>query len=231
MVSPARMLLVHGAFHGGWCWDHLIPALRERGVEAEAIDLPLTGLVDDARTVSEALERIDRPVVVVGHSYGGAVITAGADGGQNGRAPNHLVYLAALMQDPEEELNLAPTPGLSAIHMGDDGQTTVDPVEGGKSMYNRCPPEVVEWAKSRFRPMRVGGEASARPATVAWRTVPSTYIVCGDDRAIDPEDQRRMAKLATNQIEIDADHSPFCSKVDELAGILTDIARAAASDS
>jgi pimeloyl-ACP methyl ester carboxylesterase len=227
VVSPARMLLVHGAFHGGWCWDRLVPALRERGVEAEAIDLPLTGLTDDARTVSEAVGRLDRPLVVVGHSYGGAVITAGATGGRDGRAPDHLVYVAALMQDPVEELNLAPTPGLSAVRVGDDGMATVDPVEGGKSMYNRCPPEIVEWAVSRFRPMQVGGEASARPDAVAWRTVSSTYIVCGDDRSIDPEDQRRMAKLATNQIEIDADHSPFCSKVDELADILADIAGSA----
>lgn len=219
------MLLVHGAFHGGWCWDRLLPALGAREVEADVVDLPLTSLAEDAQVVSDALARSGRPLVVVGHSYGGAVITAGAGGAPGSPPADHLVYLAALMQDPADDLDLSPTPGMSAVSVGADGWATLDSAQAGASMYNRCAPEAVDWAVSKLRPMRVDGAASRRPAAVAWRTIPSTYIVCQDDRAIDPEDQRRMAKLATEQMEIDADHSPFLSTVDELADILTGIAR------
>lgn len=120
-MSPARLLLVHGAFHGACCWERLIAALHERGVEADAVDLPLTALGHDAEVVADAMSRVDAPLVVVGHSYGGAVITAGAAGGTNGRPADHLVYLAALMQDPAEDVDLAPTPGMSAVQLSDDG--------------------------------------------------------------------------------------------------------------
>jgi pimeloyl-ACP methyl ester carboxylesterase len=226
-LNHARMLLVHGAFHGGWCWQKLLPALRARAVEADAVDLPLTSLVEDVEAVSQVMERADRPLVVVGHSYGGAVITAAGLAGSGRRPADHLVYLAALMHDPAEDLHLAPTAAMTAVRLGEDGTAVLDPAQAATSMYNRCAPDVVSWAVSKLRPMRFGAEASNRPEVVAWRTIPSTYIVCTDDCAIDPVDQRRMAEQAAERIELDADHSPFLSKVEELADILSGVARSA----
>ena len=223
-MKAARLLLVHGAFHGGWCWQRLVPALNDRGVESDVVDLPLTALSHDAEAVAHVMSRMDGPLVVVGHSYGGAVITAGAGGGSGGRPADHLVYLAALMQDPAEPLDLTPTEGMSAVRISDDGSAVLDPVQAPSAMYHRCPPDAAEWAVSKLRPMQIGGEASERPAAVAWRSIPSTYIVCREDRAIDPEDQRRMGRQAKECLELDADHSPFLSQVDQLADLLSAIA-------
>ena len=227
-MSAARVILVHGAFHGAWCWDYLTPALAAQDVEAEALELPFTSLLDDADTVADAIKRTTGPVVAVGHSYGGAVITAGAGGGRGRPAAAQLVYLAALMLDPQDPIDLTATGGMGAVRAG-EGISYLEPTEAAAAMYNRCSPEIAEWAVSKLRPMPLLGAGRATlPEDVAWRNVPSTYVVCSDDRAIDPDDQRRMAKQATRWLEIDADHSPFLSQVEQTAGIIADVARSAA---
>ena len=77
-MGPPRLLLVHGAFHGRWCWDRLTPELERLGVSHEAVELPFTSPEDDVATVRRALENSTERVAVVGHSFGGAVISAAA---------------------------------------------------------------------------------------------------------------------------------------------------------
>jgi pimeloyl-ACP methyl ester carboxylesterase len=221
------VVLVHGAFHRPWCWERLLPALSDRGVKAEAVELPFTSLADDAETVARAIERAAQPVVVVGHSYGGSVITAGAGGGDGRPQAAHLVYLAALMPDPDHPIELSSTTGLTAIKATEDGEAHVDPAGATAAFYHRSSAEDAAWATSNLRPMPFATLAeSANPAAVAWRTVPSTYVLCSDDQIINPEDQRRIAARASRVVELDADHSPFFSRIDDLADVLAETAKA-----
>ena len=90
----SKFVLVHGLCHGGWCWEPTATDLAALGHDVTAVDLPLTGLDDDASVVTHTLDRLDGPVVLVGHSYGGLVISRVANGRDD---VSHLVYIAALM--------------------------------------------------------------------------------------------------------------------------------------
>ena len=230
-MNQVRLLLVHGSFHGAWCWDHLIPELAARNVDAIAIELPFTSLADDAAAVASAVQEIDGPLVVVGHSYGGAVVTLGAGPGDGRRGATHLVYLAAILADPTQPLDLKPTPGMSGIQLGDDGMARVDPSTATQALYHRCPYALANWAIANLRAMPLDDFGSnLHQPPVAWRVVPSTYVLCTDDHAIDPSDQRRMAAESGDCIELDSDHSPFLSTIsplaDILAGVVSDVASA-----
>lgn len=220
-MNQVRLLLVHGSFHGAWCWDHLIPELAARNVDAHAIELPFTSLADDAAAVASAIEEIEGPLVVVGHSYGGAVVTLGAGPDDGRRGATHLVYLAAILADPSQPLDLKPTAGMDGIQLGDDGLARVDPSTATQALFHRCPPDLANWAISNLRPMPLGdfGSTQDQPP-VAWRVIPSTYVLCTDDHAIDPGDQRRMAMESSECIELDSDHSPFLSTISPLADVL-----------
>jgi pimeloyl-ACP methyl ester carboxylesterase len=193
-------------------------------LKSEAVDLPFRSFAGDVECVISAIASTAPPVMVVGHSYGGAVITAAGSGGQGHPGACHLVYLAALMQDLGDTMDLTPTPGMSAIRVGEDGSATLDPDKCIEAMYHRCPPDTAAWAVSNLRPMRLAEDPGGAVIDVPWKTRPSTYVVCTDDRAIHPDDQRRMAKRAQNSVEIDADHSPFFSQVKLLASVVEQVA-------
>ena len=96
-----KIVLVHGAFHGAWCWDGVVAALAERGLDSHAVELPLTSFSDDISTARSAIAAAGDGAVVCGHSYGGCVISAAAD--QPG--VRRLVYLCALQVDAGEDPN------------------------------------------------------------------------------------------------------------------------------
>lgn len=230
-ARQACLLLVHGGFHGAWCWEKLIVNLTERGVRVEAVDMPFTSFADDVAAVSTAIDRLaadGTPVVAVGHSMGGLHLTEAGAGGAGHRSATHLVYVTATMVDPESP----PDDGTfnvtdALLHHGE--QVRADPEVAPSIFYNRCDPEVAAWATSRLRPMSIASLVPPPGATVAWRTVPSTYIVCTDDRVISPDGQRKMAANARSRAEIDADHSPFLSKTGQLADLLAELCRSCGS--
>jgi pimeloyl-ACP methyl ester carboxylesterase len=239
----ATVVLVHGAWHGAWCWDRVVEGLAERGVDAVALDLPghgasrqpLGDLHGDAAVVSRALEALEgSDVIVCGHSYGGAVISEGAAGHPNVR---HLVYLAALMLDVGESCSQSipdPPDGVAvqeselgpAMQFSDDGTSvTVDPVIGRDAFYADCSDADIDWAISRLGPHPA--IALQQPVPVAaWRDVPSTYVVCSDDRAIPPWIQRVFAERATNSVVWPTSHSPFLSQPDLVVDLLATLATA-----
>lgn len=222
MTRP--LVLVHGAWHGGWSFERVARALRRRGMEVDAIDLPLRGTAGD---IAAACERIgQRPgAVVLGHSYGGLVITHAAVG----LDVAHLVYLAAMMPDEQEDVAAAigNAPPATALHnalvAGDDGLISIDPERGVAAFYDDCDPQDARDAALRLRPQLFDGFPKLECAP-PWKSVPSTYVICRDDRALHPELQRSFSKRAANAVEWDGAHSPFLAQPQLVVELLMGLA-------
>jgi hypothetical protein len=216
------VLFVHGAHHAGWCWLLVMDRLAQAGIESYAIDLPFTGYDDDVAAVRAAVATSrDRgaAVHVVCHSYAGLPVAAGGHGAA------HLTFVAGRLPLPGESPAAATPrwgfPGFQACMLrGDDGLIHLSPA-AGEFLFHRTSTALARLALERLRPMRseVPGEPVADPA---WTSVPSSYVVCADDRAVRPEAQRERAALVGRSAELDSDHSPFLSRVPELAGVIAD---------
>jgi pimeloyl-ACP methyl ester carboxylesterase len=232
-MASATVLLVHGAWGGTWVYWKLAPCLEARDVPWVGADLPSCkatdssiGPADDAAYVGELIDGIDGPVVVVGKSYGGAVIS-GATGGRDDVA--HLVYVAAFMPEAGEPFQRTTAParlpefaaGISAL---DDGRLELDAEVGARCAFTYATDADHDlWRRNR-RPMSFGRDRSIAFDAVGWETIPSTYVVSSEDRCIDPSAQRAWATRATNVIERPYDHSPGLSRPEEIADLLAEIA-------
>jgi len=193
----------------------------------------LTDLHGDAARVRAVLDGIDGDVVLLGHSYGGAVITeAGVH-----PAVAHLVYLCALALDLDEScgataidetktLSHEGRPSLADGWVNDpDGTTTLTPAGAAACLYNDCDTYTVEWAVAHLGPQPMANLAQA-PLAVAWRHRPSTYVVCSDDQAIHPGLQHVLADRCTHHRVWPTGHSPFASRPGLLSGLLAELATA-----
>lgn len=237
-LVTATVVLVHGAWHGAWCWEHLVPLLTAAEVPNVAIDLPghgvstepLGDLGGDARALATTLGGIDGPIVVCGHSYGGAVITQGAAGNDS---VEHLVYLAAFALDVGEACTSA-APGAvpddvmrtdlaEALRFDDDGTITLDPDLAIPALYNECTRSDAVAAASRLGAQSIA-ELDGTVTVAAWRGVPSTYAVCERDQAVPPALQRVFAARCTHTVSWETDHSPFFSRPDLVAELLVGLA-------
>jgi pimeloyl-ACP methyl ester carboxylesterase len=233
---PATVVLVHGAWHGAWCWAALQAELDRRGIPSMAVDLPghgvstlpLTGLRGDAAHLSATLDRLDElghaNVVLVGHSYGGAVITEAAAGRSD---IDHLVYVAAFALDADESvLGVLGTLDRHEVDLGaamvpsDDGlSSTLDHDLAPPALYGSCSPEAVAAALPRLSPQPMA--TMTETVTGSPRdTIDSTYVVCAQDRAVHPEHQAVLAARCTHRVDLDTDHSPFVSATADLADII-----------
>ncbi|MDH4147573.1 MAG: alpha/beta fold hydrolase [Acidimicrobiia bacterium] len=230
MARP--VVLVHGAWHGPWCWDKVTPLLERAGVPWVAPDLPsaasaATGgdLVADVDAVESALDGLDgdEPAVLVGHSRGGLVIT---EAGAHPRA-GHLVYLTALMLAEGEKTAeaIGPTTLYDHLDRADDGTFVPRPGPGANLFYNDCLGEDIAFAAANIRHQNMGG-ARVEPSREAWKTKPTTYVVCTIDQAIGAAAQRRMAARAGATLEWDTGHSPFLSRPELVAALLVGLSRA-----
>ncbi|MFN8020548.1 MAG: alpha/beta fold hydrolase [Acidimicrobiales bacterium] len=235
--SPAPLVvLVHGAWHGAWCWSTLQDRLDRRGIASLAIDLPghgastlpLGDLHGDAQHVADVIDQWGRPVVLVGHSYGGAVITEAAV-----RTPlvQHLVYLAAFALDAGESVMSALSSFErrevalgAAMRPQDDGTSVLDPELAADALYGSCPPEVIAPAIARLSPQPNG--TMVQPVTGSPRgSIPSTYVVCTLDRAVHPDHQVVMSTRCGTSVTLETDHSPFVSAPDATADVIEEALR------
>ena len=229
--APTTVVLVHGAWHGAWCWDDVVDGLRARGVITVAVDLPSRSgsgsLAVDAAFVRAVIEGIDGPVVVCGHSYGGCVITDAAAGLPS---VTHLVYLCALMLDLGESamqsVDVEVPPGSTdlehAITVGDDGTIRLDPDLAVAAFYADVEPESATAAVALLTP-QPGATLGEGVTAVAWRDIPSTYVVCTQDRAIPVVVQRALAERAATTIEWPTSHSPFLSHPELVIDLLASV--------
>ncbi len=239
ITDPPRdplVVLVHGAWHGAWCWAALQDRLDRRGIASLAVDLPghgastlpLGDLASDARHVVDVVERWGRRVVLVGHSYGGAVVTEAA---VHTPLVEHLVYLAAFAPDLGESvmsllgsMERRKVALSAAMQMRDDGTSVLDPAAAPGALYGNCTDEVVAAALARLSPQPMvtfGQPVSGAPRS----TIASTYVVCAGDRAVHPDHQVEMARRCGRVVTLDTDHSPFASSPDATADVIESAVR------
>jgi pimeloyl-ACP methyl ester carboxylesterase len=218
-------VLVHGAGHGAWCWERTEQDLAAAGLRSVSLDLPLTSLADDADAVRQVLDSLDEPAILVGHSYGGLVISEAAGGRSD---VEQLVYVAAVLVGSEESVldlagDFAPTLLMEQMEYTPDGFMIFSPETARNCFYHETPAEVAEPASLRMRPTAAVGMTTT-PGSDPWQSVPTTFIICERDRAMSPDMQRAMAKKAGRVESIDTDHSPFVSRPEEFCRILLSIA-------
>jgi pimeloyl-ACP methyl ester carboxylesterase len=231
----ARFLLIHGSWHGAWCWRDVLPLLRELGHEAEAIDLPGHG--EDHTPAGEvtlqgyadAVVSAMRPgTILVGHSMGGYPITAAAE--RAAKRISRLVYLAAYV--PLSGRSLAEMrqrgprqPLLDAMVKSEDGVTVgLDPDQIEAKFYHDCPKGILDYARKRLTPQPIKPTETPLDVTERSAAIPATYIVCEDDRAVPPEYQGEMANRVDKRHSLSCGHSPFFAVPAELVDLLNRIA-------
>lgn len=225
MNTDHTVILVHGAWHGSWCWDLFQPELRRHGMESIAVDLTSHGreasavgdLRSDAELVRSLAEGVDGPVVLLGHSYGGIVVTEAAEGLEN---VSQLVYLAAFVAEVGESVKTLTGGGNAPfISASADGLLSVIEGWGRRLFYTDCDEDVAVWAENQLQPQSAA--TFGQPATAAsYRTIPSSYVLCTEDHAIPPALQRHMARVVDEVVELRSGHSPFLSQPDHLANFL-----------
>ena len=215
-------VLVHGAFADGSSWAKVIPILDGDGYTVIAVQNPLTSLADDIATTKRVIDAQKGPVVVVGHSYGGAVITAAAAGSANVKA---LVYVAAFAPEVDEVLaapgaKFAP-PALSAALVPDAaGFLYVDRAKFHDVICKDVPAADARVVAATQKPV-AGSVFTTSVPKAAWKTIPSWYIVASEDQAINPELERFYAKRArATTTEIKSSHVPFVSHPKEVAKVI-----------
>lgn len=220
--SKPAIVLVHGAYADGTSWQHVIPLLEQDGYRVTAVQIPLTSLADDVATTKRVIEDQKGSVVVVGHSYGGNVITGAAASNPQVKA---LVYINAFAPDVGEktsDLNkrYAAAPISTAIVAGAENFLYVD-----RGKFHQFFAQDVSEAEARVMAATQKPIASAAfeqsVSDIAWKTIPSWFLVTQSDRAINPELQRFMAKrIGAQTIEVNSSHVPFISHPREVAKLI-----------
>src|ERR1700751_2828185 len=223
-VKAKNVVLVHGLFADGSCWTEVIPRLQTDGLNVTSVQNPLTTLPEAVASAERVLARQEGPTVLVGHSFSGMIVT---DAGVH---PNvsALVYVAARAPDAGEDYTALaktyPTPPASAgiVFDGDQGRLSEEaflrdfvgdlPKAKAKALY------AVQWP---FRKALLTGKTTH----AAWRSKPSYYAVSTEDRTINPDLERFMAKrMGAKTIEVKASHLSLISQPDEITRLILEAA-------
>lgn len=224
MSSIRNVVLVHGGFVDGSGWERVYNILRDKGYRVSIVQNPTTSLADDAAATNRVLDQQDGPAILVGHSYGGVVIT---------EAGNHpkvagLVYVAAFAPDEGESvasLIANPPPGapVPPILPPRDGFLLLDRAKFAESFAADLDPKLAAFRADSQVPWGVAAlEGAVRKP--AWRSKPSWYVVATDDKMIPPLAQHAMSKRAGASVsEVKASHSVYESQP---AAVATAIERA-----
>jgi Alpha/beta hydrolase family len=225
--------LVHGAYHGAWCWERLASHLERRGHVVLTVDLPCedpdAGAADYAEAAVEAFADAPDDLVLVGHSLAGLTIPLVA----LRRPASRMVFVCAMLprlgraQDEvlgDETDMVGPMPG-QATYTGSDGSTRWYPEAAASVFFADCPPDLADWAAARLRGQFWKITQEVTPLR-DWPDVPSTAVIGSHDPVINPAWSRRVtpAVLGVPPIEIDCGHSPFLSVPDLLAHTILDSA-------
>ena len=225
-AQPVKnVVLVHGAFADGSSWAKVITILQTQGYNVTAVQIPLTAFADDVAATNRALAQQTGPVILVGHSWGGVIITeAGMDQKVVG-----LVYVAAFGPDAGEVVGdlgkpYPPPPALTAPIVDQQGFMTLPTDAVLKHFASDLPPAEARVVAATQRPINVSAFGT-RLSSVAWKTKPSWYIVSTLDGAIAPDLERFFAKrMKATTTELNASHVPMLSKPNDVATVIMDAA-------
>lgn len=230
MSTPA-IILVHGFWGGAAHWAKVIVELSRLGhTDIHAVEIPLTSLSDDAERTRKMIVQQEGPVLLVGHSYGGAVIT------EAGNQPNvaGLVFIAAFAPDAGESpggiTQRNPPAAAANLAPDSDGYLWIKPDKFHESFCQDLPAdEALVMAVTQKAPLAsTFGDTITDPA---WKHKPSSYQISMQDRMIHPDNQRRMAgRLQPRKlIELDAGHASLASRPTEVAALIDEAARSLGS--
>ncbi|MET7451636.1 alpha/beta hydrolase [Streptomyces sp. NPDC005574] len=230
-----RVVFVHGACvrDGSWWWHRAAAALREHGISSVAPALPSCGegdrpagprgpgLPDDVDAVRAVLTERDEPTVVVAHSYGGVVAAEAVVGVGTVR---HVVLVSSYLPEPGESLSTfgadAPPPFLDFDP--DGGTFGARPELFAETFAQDCPPDIVRDAAARL--VRQTLAVTWQPVrAAAWHDLPTTYVVCAEDRGTPAAAQREFARRADKVVEVGAGHHPFLSQPRTVADIIANL--------
>ncbi|HWF17837.1 MAG TPA: alpha/beta hydrolase [Verrucomicrobiae bacterium] len=222
-VSEKSVVLVHGAFADASSWRKIIPLLEKEGITVTAVQLPLKSLADDVATTKRVIENQHGEVILVGHSYGGAVIT---EAGAGNPAVKGLVYVAAFAPDEGEALTglmerFAPSPLGTAVVPDSAGFLYIDRAKFAAVFANDLPKEESSLLAATQKPLAapIFGEIVK---AAAWKNIPSWYVVSTQDNAINPDLERFMAKrIGAKTQELKASHVSFISNPVEIAKVIS----------
>lgn len=228
MTNVKNIVLVHGGFVDGSGWQSVYNALKKNGYEVTIVQNSTTSLADDVATTKRALATLNGPAILVGHSYGGAVITeAGTDPKVAG-----LVYIAAFAPDKGESVGSL----IKGFPAGGPQPPILPPVDGflmldkakfsGSFAGDVSPEEAAFMADSQV-PWGLGA-ISGTISEPAWRTKPSWYLVTTEDKMIPTDAQRGMSKRAgTTVVEVKGSHAIYVSQPQAVAHIIEAAAKGA----
>ena len=220
-AGKPTIVLVHGAFADALGWQRLIPILQRDGYEVLAVENPLASLAGDVETTKRVLDAQKGPVVLVGHSYGGAVITGAAAGNPNVKA---LVYLAAFAPEGGEPIGAFgdkyPVDLSSALKPDSAGFLYVDRARFRELFCADVPETDASVAAATQKPVHNSVFGASVPVA-AWKTIPSWYLVSQEDHAINPNLERFYAKrMNAKTSEVKSSHVAFISHPDVVAKLI-----------
>jgi len=228
--KPRRttIVLVHGAFADGTGWQHVIPLLEGHGYGVIAVQNPLSSFAADVETTKRVIDAQAAPVVVVGHSYGGAVMTGAAAGNPNVKA---LVYIAAFAPEAGEAIGAFgkqyPSPLDTALKPDAAGFLYVDRAKF-RDVFARDVPATDAAVMAAAQKPIIGSVFGASVPQPAWKSIPSWYLVSQEDRALNPDLERFYAKrIGATTIEVKSSHVSFVSHPDAVARLIEQAATVA----
>ena len=223
-VQNATVVLVHGAWADGSCWQDIILPLRQRGFKVISPSIPLTSLSDDAAALERVLERTTGPVILVGHAYAGAVIAAVRE-----ERVAALVYIAALAPDEGEtvaDVFYRAEPHPEAPRLAPDAHGFIwMPEEGfGRAVAHRASADQAAILAAVQRPIALKCIQEKAPVP-GWKTTPTWYLLAEEDRMIPVETQRFMAdRMGANIRAHNVDHSPMHTAPDLVVDVILEAA-------
>jgi len=225
MEPVKNVVLVHGAWADGSSWSKIIPLLQAKGLHVAAVQNPLTSIADDVAATHRIINAQDGPVLLAGHSYGGAVIT---EAGNNPKVAG-LVYIAAFAPDEGETLaglaaNFPQPPAFGEIHPIEDGFLLLTP-KGVREDFAQDLSPAEKSVLVATQAATHGAILSTPIKAAAWHSKPSWFVIASNDRSISPEQERSTARrMGATTLTLPTSHVAMLAQPEKVADFIVEAA-------